>query len=115
MCGQASAVAALWSDKVVLIQSGLHMSLLFAMGAADFAADVSHRREPRGFIEPAGQRCVSSQRLCLAHEDDEDRLRDFLGSVGVARVAQRDGIDLVHMARDERGKGGLGVLIGVLP
>jgi len=91
------------------------VSLLFAAGAADFTADVSHRREPRGFIQPACEDDFPAESPGCFSEDDENGLGDLLGGVGVARVAQSDGIDLVHMTRDECGKSGLGVLLRVLP
>ena len=75
------------------------MSLLFAAGAADFAADESHRRQPRGFIQPAGEDDFPAEPPGFFGEDDEDGLGDFLGGMGVARVAQRDGIDLVQTRR----------------
>ena len=46
-------------------------------------------------------------------QKDEDRLRDFLGLMRIARVAQRDGIDLIDVPRDERGKGFLRAVLDV--
>ena len=46
-------------------------------------------------------------------QDDEDGLRDFLGLMRIAGVAQRDRIDLVDVPRDERGKGLLGIVLDV--
>jgi hypothetical protein len=45
----------------------------------------------------------------LPRQNDEDRLRNFLGGVGVASASQRGGINEVHMTLHERGEGGLGI------
>lgn len=39
--------------------------------------------------------------FCKSHEN---HLRDFLGLMRIACMARRDGIDLVDVPRDERGK-----------
>ena len=95
----------------VFIQDGLHVGLLFAAGAADFAADKSHRRQPRGLIQPAGKDDALAQMPGFPRQNDEDGLGDFLGLMRIAGVAQRDGIDLVDVPRDERGKGVLGIAL----
>jgi hypothetical protein len=59
-------------------------------------------------IQPAGQHGARRQFARLARQNDEDRLRDFLGVMRIAGETQRGGIDEVHIPRDEGGKGGLG-------
>ena len=54
------------SRRVRFGQSGLHISLLFAALAADFALHKIGRRQPRGLIKPAGQHACRAAdcRLC---------------------------------------------------
>jgi glucarate dehydratase len=89
------------------------MSLLFAAGAADFASDMRHRRQPRGLINPAGQRGVPAQLIYFLRQNDKDGLRDFLGLMWIAGVSQRHGIDLVDVPRDDLGKGFFGITLDV--
>jgi hypothetical protein len=48
-------------------------------------------------------------------EDDEHHLRDLLGSVEITGFPQSGGIHQVHVARNQDGKGGVGIPDGVLP
>ena len=97
----------------IIVQDGLHIGLLFTAGAPDGAPDKRHRRQPRGLIQPAGENDSSVQMPGFSREDDEDGLRDFLGLMRIAGVAQRDRINLVDVPRDERGKGLLGIALDV--
>lgn len=48
-------------------------------------------------------------------QGDDDGLRDFLGLMRVASVAQGNGIDLVDVPRDQRGEGVLAIVLDVFP
>ena len=47
----------------------------------------------------------------FARENDEDRLGDVLGQMGVAHLPQRGGINQPDVAFDQRGKGRLGFAV----
>ena len=79
------------------VQNGLHICLLFAVLPADFAAQKIRRRQPRGLIQPAGKNCRCATSFRLPRQNDEHRLRDFLGRVRVADAAQRGGINQIDV------------------
>ena len=89
------------------------MSFLFPVGAPDFAADKGRGGQPRCLIQPSGEDDVFPQRSGFLRKEDEHRLGDFLGVMRIARVAQRHGVDLVDVSRDELGKGFLGMVLDV--
>src|SRR5213075_2615100 len=80
---------------------------------ADFAANEGHRRQPRSSTQPTGEDDSFAQLPGFSCQKDEDRLRDFLGLMRIARVAQRDGIDLIDVPRNERGKSFLRAVLDV--
>ena len=49
----------------------------------------------------------------LARQNDEHRLRDFLGQMRVAHLPHRHGIDQIDVARDQRGERFLGIAPGI--
>ena len=49
----------------------------------------------------------------LLRQNDEDRLRNFLGGVRMTDAAQRDGINEIHVPLDERGERRFGTVVGV--
>ena len=69
-------------------------------------------RVSRRAAKPAGQNGLVAERVRLARENDEDRLRDFFREMRIAHLPQRDGINEIHMTRHERGKGGFGIIAG---
>ena len=50
----------------------------------------------------------------FARQNDEDRLRDFLGMVRVARLPERHGINQVDMPRHQGGESFPGIVPGIL-
>ena len=61
------------------------------------------------------ERSFCAQRLCLAREDDENRLADFLGAVGIADAPQRDRINEVEMPRHKGRECSFGLGCGKFP
>ena len=82
ICGQISGSVSF--DKC------LHVSLLFAARAADFAADERLRRQPRRLIKPTRKDNVPAQLPGFFRENDENGLGNFLGVMGIARLPQCD-------------------------
>jgi hypothetical protein len=82
--------------------------------APDFSAQITGGREPGGLIQPARKNDSGAQSTSFFRQDDEDRLRDFLGGVGIAGLPQRGGIDQVDVTRDEGGEGVLGIPMDVI-
>ena len=77
---------------------GLHIGLLFTADAAGFTPQEARRRQPRGLIQPAGQDGFVHDAPGLFRQNDEHRLRDFLGGMGIAGFSQRSGKNQVHVA-----------------
>ena len=50
-----------------------------------------------------------AERPRLARQNDEHRLRDFLGQIRIADLPQRHGINQIDVARHERGERLLGI------
>jgi hypothetical protein len=92
------------------VQNGLHVRLLFALVPPPLNGQRVGARVTRRAAKPAGQNGLVAERVRLAREDDENRLRDFLGQIRVAHLPQRDGINEIDMARDERGERRLGIV-----
>jgi hypothetical protein len=92
----------------------LHISLLFASLAADFAFDKVGRSQPRGLIKPAGQHHVVAKAAGFARQDYENRLSDFFGVMGISSESQRSRINQIHIPRDEGGKRRFGFGAGEL-
>jgi hypothetical protein len=93
----------------------LHVRLLFTVGAADFTSDQRHRRQAGGLIKPAGKDNTFVQVPGFLCQDYEDGLGDFFGAMGVARMAQRDRVDLVDVPCNEQGKRFFGSVLHVFP
>lgn len=91
------------------------MGLLFALGAANFAAHMRERREPRGLIQLALEDHAFAEAGRFPRENDKYRLGDFLGLVLVAGMAQGDGIDPINVTVDERGEGRFGIALDIFP
>ena len=89
---------------LALGEVNLHSGLFMSAGAANFASEKSDGRQVGAFEQPTGKGAVLEQGTRLARQDDENRLRDFLGVMRVPGVAHGDRVDLVDMARDQRGK-----------
>ena len=89
----------------------MHVSLLFAERPPPLRAQGIRRRQPCSLIEPARQDRFAAERSGLACEDDEHRLRDFLGGVRTARLPQRDGVNQIHVPSDQFTERGLGLAL----
>ena len=85
-------------------QDGLHISLLLAALAADFALHKVGRRQPRRLIQPAGQHRAAPQPAGFARQNDEDGLGDFLGVMRIAGETPGGRMDEVYIPRDQDGK-----------
>jgi hypothetical protein len=93
---------------LVIIESGLHIGLLFAALAAAFAFFEVGSRQSRGLVEPAGEDGARRKFAGFPGEDDEDGLSDLSGVAGIADGTQGGGIDEIHISVNEDGEGGLG-------
>jgi hypothetical protein len=83
--------------------------------SARFRADYFAGGETGAGIEPAGEALAAGKQPGLARQIGEDRLGHVLGEVGIAADhAQGGGIDKVHVAPDQFGKGFFGTGLGVL-
>jgi hypothetical protein len=69
----------------------------------------------RRAAEPAGQNGLQAERVRLARQNDEDRLRDVPGQMRVAHLPQRHRINEIDVARNERGERLLGIALGIFP
>ena len=90
------------------------MGALFAVQAAALGLQRVARGKVRGAAEPAGEHGLPAEAAGLASEDDEDRLRDFLGQVRVAHLPSRGGMDQSDVALDQPGEGGFRAAGGVV-
>ena len=102
------------SGRIGFVQHGLHIRFLFASRAAEFGPPIIRRRQPRGLVKPAGEDRFGAERGRSARKDDEHRLCNLLGGVGIARLPQCDGIDEIHVPLHEKRERGFGVLTGEL-
>ncbi len=93
----------------------LHLGLLFAPCATDFAADECYRCQPRSLTQPAGEDDAFSQLPGFPRQNHEDGMCNFLSLMRIARVAHGDRIDLVDVPLDECGKSLLGIAFDVFP
>src|SRR5579862_4383316 len=75
------------ADAGLLVEFGLHVSLLLAVLAAGFAFAGGDGDKSRGAIEPAGQNGFGTEPRSFAGEDDEDGLGDFFGEFGAAKLS----------------------------
>ena len=66
----------------------LHKRLLFAALAPDGGAPVISCGQLSSLIQPAGKNGSPAQTARLFGQDDENDLRDFLGFLRVAQLAQ---------------------------
>jgi hypothetical protein len=66
-------------------------------------------------IQPARQNRFWTERTRLACQNDENRLRDFLGQIGIAYLPQRRRMDEGDMAHDQCFKRRLGLAGGIFP
>jgi hypothetical protein len=82
----------------------MHVSLLFAAQPASFASQKIIRCQARGLKQPTGKSLVMTQSGGLFPENNENRLRDFLGVMGIANLPERDGINQTDVPRHQSGK-----------
>lgn len=75
------------ADAGLLVEFGLHVSLLLAVLATGFAFAGGDGDKSRGAIEPAGQNGFGTEPRGFAGEDDEHRLGDFFGEFGAAKLS----------------------------
>ncbi|HEX3855810.1 MAG TPA: hypothetical protein VHY30_00765, partial [Verrucomicrobiae bacterium] len=84
------------------------MRLLFAVLPPPLNGQRVGARITRRAAKPAGQNGFVAHRVRLARENDENSLRDFFRQMRVTHLPQRDGINEIDVARDERGERLLG-------
>ena len=95
------------------VQNGLHECLLFAVLPPHLNFQRIGARVTRRAAQPAGQNGFVAKRVCLARENDEHRLCDFLRQMRVAHLPQRHGIDEIDVAHNECGERLLGIAPGI--
>ena len=87
-------------------RSGLHQGgLLFALLTAELHFPGVRRGETRGAVEPGGRMVPWLEGVCLARQEDEHNLGDFLRQRRIARLPQRRAIHQADMALHQRGEG----------
>ncbi len=84
----------------VLSSPGVHFELI--------SAEVA-----RGFEEPSGQNSGANESGRFARQGHEDLLRDFLGQLAIARLAQGGGVDESRVTLHDLCKRRLGALLNV--
>src|SRR6185369_9227028 len=77
------------------IESGLHISLLFAALTTIFSAEKTEGRQAGRGVEPAFKDGVGPQTAGFFREDDKDSLRDLFGVRRVSHLPPRCRIDEV--------------------
>ena len=87
---------------------------MFVDLSAFFVFERVARRETRGVDQPAGQRRWVFDAAGFFRKNDENGLRDVVGSVRVAHLAQRGRIHQMNMPLDQLLKHGMRAVAGVI-
>src|SRR5690242_13781537 len=83
--------------------------------ATTLAPEEAQRGQPGGFVQPAFENLEMTKAAGFLRQNHKYRLGNFLGMGGHKHVAERDGINQVHVPFDQYREGFLGFPPAIFP